>query len=243
VVRTQVVSTVFILFSLSLIVFESTVHADRLATAYPTELRNRPTNGNQTSPADTTGVDGKETPSDTPSRIKPPLRDFKPDPDTPMALPELRSSDVEPDTDPADTEPAGRAAHGPGSRRTYQFGLQYPGVALGIRREDFSIELKALHDEDITILGARVYQHSVYFDRTNLYWVMDGSTVQFEGDVSSGEGISMGLAGGIEHFLGPQLSWKVDVGPYYTFLEDESTGIDAGGLEFVVTTGLTLHVN
>lgn len=105
------------------------------------------------------------------------------------------------------------------------------------------MELKALHDNDITILGGRVYHHALLFDSGNLYWTADASTVQFEGERSEGEGVSFGVAGGIEKFLGPRLSWKVDVGPYYTFLEDDATGIDEDGLEFVISTGLTFHVN
>lgn len=140
-------------------------------------------------------------------------------------------------------EVSGRNVTGPFTNRFF-VGIRWPGLSVGFHEPPYTVEFKHLNDSpsDITVTGVRLYHHFLPLQRTNYYWGLDLSRINFEGAVSEGDGTSTGLFFGVYREIAPNLSWSLDMGPYYIYLRDDETRISANGLEYTVTTGLIFEV-
>ncbi|MFB6226787.1 MAG: hypothetical protein ABEH89_00490 [bacterium] len=114
---------------------------------------------------------------------------------------------------------------------------------MGFHEPPYSVEFKYLESSsEVSVRGFRLYHHVVPLTRANYYWGLDLSRIRFEGDLSGGRGTSTGVFFGVHRELAPYLSWRLDIGPYFIHLQDESTGISTNNTEFTVTTGLNLEL-
>lgn len=123
----------------------------------------------------------------------------------------------------------------------FYVGLHFPGVTLGYQGNGYNLELRASRQDDITVVGPRFSQNIYPFQDGNVYWGTDLFHVEFEDVIVEGTGKMGGVVGGLETYLGQYLSFSVDGGPYYVQLEDELSGVEVDGLEFVVNAGVKVH--
>lgn len=191
-------------------------------------------------------------PGDTPLLAYPSLRLILPpvEPVPDRAAVRLRTG---PDTgEAAGTTPPGGVRYGrvettknvtaPFTNRFF-VGIRWPGVSVGFHEPPYTLEFKYLKDpSDVTIVGLRLYHHAIPLHRTNYYWGLDLSRINFEGAVSEGDGTSTGLFFGFHREVAPHLSWSLDMGPYYIYLRDDATRLSADGLEFTITTGVNFEL-
>lgn len=146
-------------------------------------------------------------------------------------------------------EPKGPEAFFKGDTKVRQFyeksmyvGLHYPGASIGFRTSyASSVEIRGSSSSDITVLGAR-YNHRFYrFGSSNLFYGIQGSHIDFTGDVSEGTGLLGGGFFGFQQFFTPTMSFQADFGGYFISLEDDATGVTESGLGFALNTGLAIH--
>ncbi len=121
-------------------------------------------------------------------------------------------------------------------------GLTYPGVTAGYQGQKFGLEIRTFLDSEIKVYGPRFTHYAADFKGGKLYWGIDLFKIsEFEGDLTEGDGLMYGAFIGIQKYLGSRFSLTLDSGPYNIALEDNLSGKDVNGLEFVVNTGLNFH--
>lgn len=127
-------------------------------------------------------------------------------------------------------------------RRELIVGLHYPGFSLGYQPTlNSTLEFRFEKNSDINVIGGRYNYHFFRFGYSNLYTGFQVSHIDFEGEVTEGTGLLGGGFLGFEEYATPTLSFKADVGTYFTTLEDDATGVSESGIGFSVVTGLALH--
>ncbi len=127
-------------------------------------------------------------------------------------------------------------------KKRWFIGLTYPGITAGYQGNSFALELRGYRSGNTTIYGPRFTNYVYSFRGGNLYWGIDLYSVsEFEGDLTRGDGYMAGGIIGLQKYIGSRFSFTLDSGPYYIKLEDDLSGLDNSGVEFVINTGLNIH--
>jgi TolB-like protein len=134
-------------------------------------------------------------------------------------------------------EPSGEA-----ERNNLVVGLHWPGFSIGYQpARNTTLEFRAEANSDITVLGGRYNHHFYRFGKSNLYWGVQASHIDFVGEVSEGSGFLGGGFLGFEQYVSENFSVKGDVGTYMVTLEDDDTSVSVSGLGFSMVTGVAFH--
>lgn len=142
---------------------------------------------------------------------------------------------------PPQSEPVPEAPLHPVRKKSIYTGLVYPGISIGYQSKRFSTEMRFMLGGGQKLWGPRISYYVYPYKGGNLYTALDVFQADFEGDLTVGHGWMIGGLGGIQHFLGPYFSFTLDIGPYYVRLEDDLSGLEVEGTEFVVNSALNLH--
>lgn len=127
-------------------------------------------------------------------------------------------------------------------RNNLVVGLHWPGFSIGYQPDrNVTLEFRAEANSDITVLGGRYNYHFYHFGKSNIYWGLQASHIDFVGEVSEGTGLLGGGFLGFEQYVSDNFSVKGDVGSYMVSLEDDETSISVSGLGFSLVTGVALH--
>jgi hypothetical protein len=132
-------------------------------------------------------------------------------------------------------------AQTPASDNSFYVAFNYPGLGLGWSGRNHSIEFKGYFDGTNWGMGPRFNYHWGHFDRGSVYLGFEYLSVNFEGEISEGDGIMVGVAQGIELFFEEHTSLKLDVGPYQTDLEDNDSSVTEDGWDVVMNIGLNIY--
>lgn len=137
---------------------------------------------------------------------------------------------------------SGKQNSNPIRNRTFYAGVTYPGIVLGAQSKSMALELRGYQQNDITIYGPRLTHYLYPFKGGNFYWGLDAMYIdEFEGDLTEGDGYMGGGFLGLQKYIGSRFSFNVDGGPYYVEIEDDLSGLDVDGFEFVVNTSINVH--
>ncbi|MFB6345078.1 MAG: hypothetical protein ABEK50_04800 [bacterium] len=137
--------------------------------------------------------------------------------------------------EPADSvEGSSEVPKNPIRDQSYYVGLYYPGLTLGYQGNGYSLELRGSSQDDIQLVGARYSKYVYPYQGGNLYLGLDGYHVE-------GNGYMVGGVGGLQTYLGNSLSFTIDGGPYHIKLNDDISGVQSSGIQFVVNTGINIH--
>lgn len=121
-------------------------------------------------------------------------------------------------------------------------GVVYPGLTCGYRNKYFSLEIRGFSGKDVKLLGPRLTTPLARYRKMKFYWGIDAFKVkEFEGELTEGEGHMVGTVIGFEKYFDQHFSFTLDSGPYFIKLEDDLSGQEVDGLEFVVNTGINFY--
>ena len=147
------------------------------------------------------------------------------------------------------------AAEQPGSepefKRTLALGFAYTGglVRWGFKRT-WAVEAHYLfgsadsNDGDVSsdLIGLRGYRHFRVNKALQFFAGPEMGYVTAKSSSLKTRGYFGGAFAGLEYYILSRLSVGFDVGPYYTYLREKSTGISDSGVDFVVNTFLNFYI-
>ncbi|MFP4687279.1 MAG: hypothetical protein ACLFN5_04125 [bacterium] len=126
-------------------------------------------------------------------------------------------------------------------RNSIYLAFNYPGVGLGWSGINHSVELKGYFDGTNWGFGPRFNYHWGHFDRGTFYLGFEYLNINFEGEISEGDGTMAGVVQGIELYFEDNTSLKLDVGPHQVSLEDDASMVAEEGWDVVLNIGLNIH--
>lgn len=126
-------------------------------------------------------------------------------------------------------------------RNSIYLAFNYPGIGVGWSGLNHSVELKGYFDGTNWGVGPRFNYHWGHFDRGTVYLGFEYLSINFEGEVSEGDGTMAGVAQGIELYFEDNTSLKLDVGPYQVDLEDSESAVTEEGWDVIMNIGLNIH--
>lgn len=121
--------------------------------------------------------------------------------------------------------------------------LNYPGVSLGYHSPShFSLEFRSFHDGKHFLLGPRFRHHYYYYDSGNLYWAVDGYHIDYEREITEGQGTMVGGSLGLQHEIGANSTMSLDMGPYMVHMEDDYSGRDEEQVQITLNFGFQYYL-
>lgn len=124
---------------------------------------------------------------------------------------------------------------------TYFVALNYPGMGVGWRNGRHSLEMKVFYGGTNMGYGPRYDYHWSTFEGGSLYLGFEYLNVDFEGDISEGQGKIYGMAPGVELFHSENYSFGFDMGPYQVDLKDNNTSIRESGWEMIMNMNYKIY--
>lgn len=115
------------------------------------------------------------------------------------------------------------------------------GIEIGYQWGSVSASLRRFFPDDADLDGLRLRHHFwdyAIYGTGNVYWALDLYSVDFEGVITEGDGRMYGLGIGAQHQIHQNMNFTLDMGPHYSSLEDDHSGVDASSTGIVMNMGL-----
>jgi hypothetical protein len=121
-------------------------------------------------------------------------------------------------------------------------GLNWPGLSVkyGLSSK-FAIEGRFQTEENIAVMGPRLYYSIKNYDRLTLFTGLEADYVTFTGEVSKGTGIAGEVFVGCEYFISGNLSLLLDIGPAFISITDTDSSQSEVGFDSVANLGINYY--
>lgn len=126
-----------------------------------------------------------------------------------------------------------------------KFGAGFNVAGIGIRYfflDNYSFEIRNQYEKDIVVAGLRTCR---YFSSKmrKIFFIagLEGDYVWFKEGAAQGYGYMAEFLLGAEYFFKEKLSFQIDGGPTYVYMNDEDTSLSVDGIGFVLDIGVTYY--